>query len=230
MRRTVLSAALTASLAVGFCATPVLAAQEDKAITDRDPNAMDVAKTPITDLNVGRDNEIPPLLMAAVAEPYKLDGLAKCHQIASAIGDLDQVLGPDVDLPQEQRDRINAGRVGKWVVASFIPFRGLIREVSGANEQDRRVNAAIQAGLTRRGFLKGVGAAKGCRYPASPAPAEIVQARMAELEARDKKPRQDKRAKAAAAQLASDDRRGTQGKDNIAFKSEPDVKQTPPQD
>lgn len=230
MRRPALSAALAATIAVTFAAAPALAAQEDKPITDRDPNAMDVAKTPITDLNVGRDNEIPPLLLAAVAKPYDLADLGKCRQIATAIGDLDEVLGSDIDLPQEQRDRINAGRVGKWVVASFIPFRGIIREVSGANEQDRKVNAAIQAGLTRRGFLKGVGAAKGCKYPASPAPADVVQARIAEIEARDKKPRKDKKAKAAAAQLARDDRDATAGKKDIAFKSEPDVKQPAPND
>ncbi|MFC0206366.1 hypothetical protein [Novosphingobium soli] len=210
MHRKLLVAAITA----GLLATPAVARQEDKPITARDPDAMDVAKTPINDLNVGRDGEIPPLLVKAGSEPYSLAGLGKCRQIAGAIQELDEVLGPDIDLPAAERDRISAGRVGQWVVASFIPFRGLIREVSGANAQDRKVNAAIQAGLTRRGFLKGVGQAKGCRYPASPAPAHVVQARMDELQAGDREDKPGKKAK--------------KGDKDLAFKSEPEVKQSTP--
>jgi hypothetical protein len=207
MRRTILGVIAVAALV----ASPAVARQDEKPITSRDPDAVDVAKTPMTDLNVGRDNEIPPLLIRATAQPYALAGLGKCRQLAGAIQELDEVLGPDIDLPAAERERISAGRVGKWVVASFIPFRGLIREVSGANAQDRKVNAAIQAGLTRRGFLKGVGEAKGCRYPASPAPASVVQAHAEKLKDAQKKPGKGK---------ASDG--------ELAFKSEPDVKQTTP--
>lgn len=209
MRRKLLGAIMMA----GLVATPALAGQEDKAITARDPDAMDVAKTPIDDLNVGRDGEIPPILVKATTEPYALAGLGKCRQIAGAIQELDEVLGPDIDLPAAERDRISAGRVGKWVVASFIPFRGLIREVSGANAQDRKVNAAIQAGLTRRGFLKGMGASKGCRYPASPAPASVVQARMDELKTKDEGEKKGRKGKA---------------KDELAYKSEPEARQPAP--
>lgn len=184
MRRRLLSAVLTAS----FLAVPAQGHEQDKPIGDRGPSAMDVAKTPITDLNVGRDNEIPPLLTAAAARPYALNGLRTCRQLTSAVAALDEILGPDIDLPQAERERISSGRVARTVVASFIPFRGLIREFSGANEQDRKVQAAIQAGLTRRGFLKGLGAARGCGYPASPASGAIVQARLEEMKARDRKP------------------------------------------
>ncbi|WP_159978124.1 MULTISPECIES: hypothetical protein [unclassified Novosphingobium] len=206
---------LNAVVVTGILATPAIARQDDKAITNRDPDAVDVAKTPINDLNVGRDGEIPALLVKATAEPYAMAGLGKCRQIAGAIQELDEVLGPDIDLPQAERDRISAGRVGKWVVASFIPFRGLIREVSGANAQDRKVNAAIQAGLTRRGYLKGLGQAKGCRYPASPAPASVVQARLDEMKAMEKKDGKDGKKKGRE-------------DDELAFKSEPDVKQPAP--
>lgn len=216
MRRALIGAAATASV----LAMPALAGQTDKPITDRDPDAMDVAKTPITDLNVGRDKEIPPILTAAVAQPYALEGLGKCRKLAAAIRDLDDVLGPDIDLPQEERDRISGGRVAKWVVASFIPFRGLIREVSGANEQDRKVNAAIQAGLARRGFLKGVGAAKGCAYPAAPAPAHVVQTRLEELQAKDG----NKPSNVAQKENGPAAAEGTRG---ITFTSEPVVQSVP---
>lgn len=223
MSRKWLGAIVVASLSTCMVAGPATARQEDKPITSRDPDAVDVAKTPMTDLNVGRDGEIPPLLVTATEQPYSLKGLAKCRQIAGAIQQLDEVLGPDIDLPAEERDRISAGRVGKWVVASFIPFRGLIREVSGANAQDRKVNAAIQAGLTRRGFLKGVGSAKGCRYPASPAPASVVQARMDELKAMEQEKDARKKSKSGSKSDSRSDK-------DLAFKTEPDARQPSPKD
>ena len=76
------------------------------------------------------------------------------------------VLGEDLDLPQADSTGVSTGRVAQWVVGSFIPFRGLIREISGANSQERKIGTAIQAGIARRSFLKGVGQAKGCHYPA----------------------------------------------------------------
>ncbi|MDE8652753.1 hypothetical protein [Novosphingobium album (ex Liu et al. 2023)] len=154
---------------------------QDAPVTNRDPDAMDVAKTPMTDLNLGQD-EIPALLIEAQARPYALTGLGKCSQLTAAVEEFDTILGPDLDLPQEERERISTGRVAKWVVSSFIPFRGLIREISGANDHERKFVAAIQAGLARRGFLKGVGASRGCKYPASPATPAVIAARKIELD------------------------------------------------
>ena len=159
--------------------TPAEARQPDRPITDNDPGVMDVAKTPTTDLNITRE-EIPAVLIAAVEKPYDLTGLDKCRPLTAAVEELDAILGPDFDLPQEARDRVSAGRVAKWVVSSFIPFRGLIRELSGANAQERAIQAAIQAGLARRGFLKGVGAVRRCGYPASPATPQAIEAYLAE--------------------------------------------------
>jgi hypothetical protein len=154
-------------LAAALAASPAMAAQ-DRPITRDEPNAVDVAKTPVTDLNIDK-REIPAILIEAQQRPYELDDGKRCQALIREIGQLDEVLGPDLDLPEEERSRISAGRVAKTVVGSFIPFRGLIREVSGANDHDRKVRAAIQAGLARRGFLKGVGLARGCAYPARPA-------------------------------------------------------------
>lgn len=163
---------LISTVAATLIAAPAMARQE-RPMTDRDPNAMDVAKTPVTDLNIDKQ-EIPDLLIRAQQKPYDLGGLDRCHALGGAVEELDNLLGPDIDLPQQERDRLSAGRVAQTVVGSFIPFRGLIREVSGANDHQRRVQAAIQAGLTRRGFLKGIGAQRGCRYPASPATEKVI--------------------------------------------------------
>jgi hypothetical protein len=174
---------LAMTLAFALTASPALAAQ-DKPMTDDEPNAVDVAKTPVTDLNINK-REIPAILLQAQARPYSLTGLGRCSGLKSEVVALDEVLGPDLDLPEEDRARISAGRVAKTVVGSFIPFRGLIREVSGANDHDRKVRAAIQAGLARRGFLKGVGQAKGCAYPARPANSREVDRYLADKAAQE---------------------------------------------
>lgn len=124
--------------------------------------------TPITDLNLAKD-DIPPALLAAVAAPYASEGLSSCDRIADAIAPLDATLGPDMDVAAQDSERISAGAVAKSVVASFIPFRGVIRELSGAADHQREFQAAIYAGAVRRGYLKGLGQQMKCSYPARPA-------------------------------------------------------------
>jgi hypothetical protein len=190
MRRTM----LTTLAACSIMATPACAAQQkDVRVTNRDPDAMDIAKTPLSDLNISKD-PIPAMLVAAQERPYSLAGLSKCSNLSKEVSELDAILGPDLDLPEEERKRITAGRAGKWVVSSFIPFRGIIREVSGANEHERKFRDAIQAGLARRGYLKGVGGAKGCKYPASPATPAIVAKYKADLDAEEAREKAEKEA------------------------------------
>ena len=157
------------------------ARQQDspRPVTDRDVTAADVATTPVNDLNLRR-MEIPPLLLTAQERPYDLKGLRRCGQIASAIGELDAVLGDDLDLPQAERQGPKPGKIAQSIVGKFIPFRGVIRELSGANAHQRRIDDAIEAGMARRAFLKGYGQARGCRYPARAAPPAVVAERAAE--------------------------------------------------
>lgn len=193
MRNSLALSLLSAALA----ASPAFARDQDRPITDRKVDAVDVAATPVTDLNLRKD-EIPEQLIDAQLRPYDLSGLRKCSQIIGAVDELNALLGPDLDLPQDAEGRVSAGRVAKSVVGSFIPFRGIIREVSGANDQERKITAAIQAGLARRGFLKGVGATKGCAYPARPARDRDVQAYLSATEAQaeaEKDSKQDKKDK-----------------------------------
>ena len=71
-------------------------------------------------------------------------------------------------LHRVSRD-LTVGKVAKSAVGSLIPFRGIIREVSGAADRQRDFQEAILAGAIRRGFLKGLGDARECPYPARPA-------------------------------------------------------------
>lgn len=116
--------------------------------------------------------EVPPKLLAIQDDPYSLAGLGKCAAIIREVGELDAVLGPDVnervDKSRAQKREETAGRVAGTVAGSIIPFRGLIGEVTGANAERQRYAAAVYAGTVRRGFLKGVGLERGCKAPARP--------------------------------------------------------------
>lgn len=165
-------------------AGPVQARPSERPITEREIDAEDIAKTPVTDLNLTR-TEIPALLIEAEKRPYSLQNIDSCKELIVAVKELDEVLGLDIDLPRAERARFNTGRLAQWAVGTFIPFRTLIREISGANRQQREIAEAIQVGLARRGFLKGVGSARNCPYPGSPATEAIIAQHAAAIEQED---------------------------------------------
>ena len=165
------AAMLVLGLLAAASAGPAIAG-DNEPIATREPDAEDVAMTPLDDLNLTKD-EVPSVLLAAMNDPYATEDQS-CAAIQAAIADLDAVLGPDMDVAAQQGDRLSTGRVAKSLVASFIPFRGVLREISGAAEQERIWRAAIYAGAVRRGFLKGLGQQQGCAYPARPAFARVA--------------------------------------------------------
>jgi hypothetical protein len=161
--------AAAALLAVALAGTPALAQNEDnRPVTNREVGAKDVAQTPLRDLNF-RQDPIPELLLAAQDSPYGVEGLTRCSDYIAAVSDLDEILGLDFDIASPEDRRISVGRVAQSVVGSFIPFRGVVREVSGAAKHERDFQEAILHGMMRRAFLKGMGLRLGCEYPARPA-------------------------------------------------------------
>lgn len=158
------------SAALVLLAIPA-AAQED--VTNRDPDMLDAAMTPLSDLNLARD-PIPAILLQAQANPYANPGMEDCSAILAGIGDLDAVLGDDFDTRAVQERDITVGGVAQRAVGMFIPFRGIIREISGANDHEFNFRQAISAGLMRRAYLKGLGEAQDCPYPARPAPPDML--------------------------------------------------------
>ncbi len=144
-------------------------------VVDPEPNAEDVARTPLSDLNIDK-REIPEVLTRAVADPYSSEGLKKCDAIVVAIAEIDTVLGNDYDIAgSEKTDRLSEGKIAQGLVGSLIPFRGIVREVSGAAGGERKWRAAATAGMVRRGYLKGLGEARGCKYPARPREREMFE-------------------------------------------------------
>lgn len=185
-------------------------AEPDKPVTDSDVNAGDVATTPLSDLGL-KKGEIPTLLIAAQTRPYDLTGMTRCSALTASVGQFDAILGEDIDITDPEGGT-SAGKVAQSAVGSLIPFRGLIREVSGANSQDRKLQLAIRAGMARRAFLKGVGLQRGCAYPARPATPQIVASKLAAIAAADPKDKDKAQDAATAAQEAKPKARVTRKK------------------
>jgi hypothetical protein len=107
----------------------------------------------------------PEVLRDAQKAPYTLAGLKSCADLRRAIGELDVVLGPDVDAVDDQGDALPtrlAEAGARSIVNALIPFRGLVREASGAAEADRKFRMMVAAGMARRGYLKGVAHQRKC--------------------------------------------------------------------
>lgn len=162
------------------------------AVSQEKVTAGDVVTKPLSDLNIKKD-EVPEILVTARAKPYDLTGLKRCPAIAAAVANLDTVLGDDIDVASDDGNAtIDMGNLAKSVVGSLIPFGGVIREISGANAQQRKWQEAIYAGSVRRAYLKGVGQQRGCAYPARAATAKDATAVHAARDAAKAKEKDDK--------------------------------------
>lgn len=141
----------------------------------------DAVTAPLADVNI-RKKEIPSLLQEAQKNPYSLDSVRTCNDLIAEVNRLNGALGPDFDetviVDKDQKRGATAIGVTAGVIQGLIPFRGLIREISGANKAELDYRSAIYAGVVRRGFLKGYGAHRRCLAPGRPMTA-LESARLA---------------------------------------------------
>ncbi|HAF41296.1 MAG TPA: hypothetical protein DCG90_05940 [Sphingobium sp.] len=162
--------AITLSLLLSGTA---LAQEQDKPRDETLDKAGKIATQPARDIGIDKD-EIPPVLLKAVDNPYAAPASRTCKGLNGALGELNAVLGEDFTIGRqanENRTGKIAEAVGKTIVNSLIPFRGLVREISGAAPAERRLQAAVTAGIARRGYLRGLASAKGCKIaPITPPP------------------------------------------------------------
>jgi hypothetical protein len=130
-------------------------------------------EAPLRDLNVLR-TKIPEVLLQAMADPYyRPPQQLTCGDIIGLLEPLDLALGPDLDTPKDKegmRAKVKPSTLGAvaGAAAGAVPFHDWIRKLSGAERHDDYVQKAITAGGIRRGYLKGMGEAKGCPPPATP--------------------------------------------------------------
>lgn len=147
--------------------SPVMA----QGVAQPKPTVEDVITKPLADVNL-KKREMPAELLAIRDQPYAIEGLTTCAAISTEIEKLNAALGPDfdeveVDEASRKRKEDVANAAG-GLVSSLIPFRSLIREISGAGRADRDYREALYAGVVRRGYLKGLGQARNCPAPARP--------------------------------------------------------------
>jgi len=110
---------------------------------------------PLHDLSLMRDKS-PEILKRAAEAPYDVSLVTDCPLIGQEISDLDAVLGPDLDELSEKKGTtvhsMAADLIGGVVK---LPFRGIVRRVTGAQAREESIRAAVLAGMVRRAFLKG---------------------------------------------------------------------------
>jgi len=152
--RWLLIAALTVAAALP---APARAQHTDSNVKQ----AEQVVSQPVRDVGIAK-TKTPPLLIAVSKDPYGMAGTATCRQIATSINDLNALIGPDYNstVAPKKQSLVRAG--SQAVVNTLIPFRGIVREVSGAAPAERRYDAAVTAGFARRGFLRGLQRARKC--------------------------------------------------------------------
>jgi hypothetical protein len=131
----------------------------------------DAVTQPLSDVNLKKKG-VPPLLLGIRDKPYDLSGIRTCRHIIAEVQKLDSVLGEDFDRIEtdgrNKKRKAGAAAVTSGIISSLIPFRALIREVSGARSSDTEYREAVYAGVVRRSYLKGLGTARRCRAPGRP--------------------------------------------------------------
>lgn len=145
-------------------------AQEQEKKDDTLKKAGDIATQPVRDVGIDKD-KIPAVLQQAIEDPYKRPPSRSCKGLKASLDELNVVLGPDFTVGEkanENRTGKIAEAVGKTIVNSLIPFRGLVREISGAAPAERRLQAAVTAGVARRGYLRGLAADRDCKITSPP--------------------------------------------------------------
>lgn len=117
---------------------------------------------PLRDLSVVRE-EAPPVLRRAAAAPYDLASVSDCTTAAGELTELDAALGPDL-APGAKGEGVTIHGLAADLIGGAVglPFRGVVRRVTGAETRDQALRAAVLAGMVRRGFIKGRMGALGC--------------------------------------------------------------------
>jgi hypothetical protein len=140
--------------------------------------AFDAVKSPFIDLNFTRD-EIPAKLQTISGSPYALPSPLQCKVVREELKELDALLGSDmqsltndedVDYAQEGADALQSTAIG-FVAGkvSIIPFRGMVRRITGAAQHEKEYARAYETGKLRRAYLKGWSSALKCDKVKKPA-------------------------------------------------------------
>lgn len=157
MIRIVLICLCSASLLVA-CATT-----NDQSFRGEDTRSVEqVVKTPVNDLGLD-DIDIPDYL-ATLDDPYDA-APESCDALKAEVIMLTELLGEDLDVPEEEaerREQLALNASSSAIGSILIPFRGVVRAISGAAGNERDARLAYQRGLVRRAYLKGMARPMRC--------------------------------------------------------------------
>lgn len=138
------------------------------ATADRQRGASEgqgAIEQPFRDLSIIRD-KTPEVLATSVEAPYAAGDARDCPALSAEIARLDATLGPDIDVVRPKVGWVGADAIYSALRGALdLPFRGMIRRVTGAESRDREQARAVLAGMVRRGFLKGLARAANCPLP-----------------------------------------------------------------
>ncbi|CAN5241344.1 hypothetical protein BH10PSE13_BH10PSE13_26350 [soil metagenome] len=127
--------------------------------------AGEIVTQPVHDVGIDK-KKVPLILETAVEAPYAAPRGKGCPPVTNEMASLNEALGPDFGqgaAANENKLGAVAAAGGSAIVNTLIPFRGLVREISGAAPAERRLAAAVSAGMARRGYLHGIAQQRGCR-------------------------------------------------------------------
>jgi len=180
------SAALVFALLLAGCAskpvqtTPNMPTPSPVPTRENDHSFRGALAAPFHDVNLVR-TKIPDALLDAIDAPYARPRPLTCPELAAEIAPLDDALGPDLDKPATAANpsllqrggvlgRDTAADAVRSTVEGLIPYRAWVRKLTGAEQHDRLVDAAIAAGAVRRAYLKGLGLSMHCPGSSEPTP------------------------------------------------------------
>ena len=165
MRTTITAAVLLSAVSIliseGAFADPVASAPDAKPAA----KAVELVKQPFDDLNIVKKS-VAPVLVRAKEAPYAHPS-ADCQVLNTEIEQLTLALGPDVDASVQKASlskKMSDGgfNLARGAVSSVIPYRGIVRQVTGAEKRAHDNNDAFLAGMVRRAYLKGYVEMLGC--------------------------------------------------------------------
>ncbi|MEJ0024237.1 MAG: hypothetical protein WDN76_13120 [Alphaproteobacteria bacterium] len=178
-----LTSVLVAAIGLSACSSTV-------SPTTRNKKTLGTAvEAPLKDLGIVRMEA--PKQLSDIRYPYDQARLENgCPQIRYEIDALEKLLGNETYIaPPAKRGTETAKEAAGGAVmgaaesatTGFIPFRGVVRGVTGASARDAEIDRAVLMGLMRRSFLRGYGLANQCDNvlppgsvpPTQPLPAEV---------------------------------------------------------
>jgi len=172
---------LCSSLIMSACTTAPVVTQNSTVKPGSETGATQVATavtSPLSDFNLVQ-TAIPTVLVDAAKNPYLAPSDTSCANLSALVLALDAQLAPDLDAPKP-KDKPDVATQGsqaageaavgaiRSTVEGLIPYRTWIRKLTGAERYSSQVSEAIRAGNVRRAYLKGVGQANHCTWPAAP--------------------------------------------------------------